>query len=120
TLYYLLVTSLEGAAVRGRIPPWVAMWTPNAAFGAIGVVFLVLVARDVRCRGHRWLWRILDAPRTWWPRPGGNGREAHTGSARGFTVIIHRYLRRSQVTFSLIGVVVAAVVVVVVDLAQTL
>jgi len=39
--YYLLMTSLEGAALGTRIPAWVAIWTPNILFTAIGLGLLV-------------------------------------------------------------------------------
>src|SRR6185436_176844 len=50
TAYYLLLTTLEGAALRVRIPAWVAIWTPNALFGTAGLALMVMVARDVRWR----------------------------------------------------------------------
>jgi LPS export ABC transporter permease LptG len=120
TLYYLLVTALESAALRGRIPAWVAMWTPNAAFSLVGLALMVMVARDVRWRGSRRLWHLLDLARTRWRRPDVVPREAHAGPARESTLIMDRYLLRSHVTFMLIGLAVAAALFIVVDLAQTL
>ena len=120
TLYYLVVTALESAAIRGRVPPWVAMWTPNFGFGAIGFALMVMVARDVRWRGARKLWQLLEIPRAWWRRSGSAEREVHAGPARDSTLIIDRYLVRSHLTFVLIGLAVAAALFIVVDLAQTL
>jgi len=120
TLYYLLVTALEGAAIRGRVPPWVAMWAPNFAFASVGLLLMVMVARDVRWRSARRLWQILEVPRAWWRRPGTVEREASAAPARDSSLIIDRYLVRSHVTFMLIGLVVAAALFIVVDLAQTL
>jgi len=120
TMYYLLVTTLEGAALRGRVPPWVAMWTPNALFGTVGAVLMVMVARDVRWRRAAWLWRLADIPKGWWQRPGAVSRDVPAGPARDSTHIIDRYLVRSQLTFMLIGLVVAAALFIMVDLAQTL
>ena len=120
TLYYLLVTALENAAIRGRVPPWVAIWTPNFLFGAIGVVLMVMVARDVRWRSARRLWQLIDVPRAWWQRSGGDERDAPVGPARDSTLIIDRYLVRSHLTFMLIGLAVAAALFIVIDLAQTL
>src|SRR5438094_153171 len=37
TSYYLLLTTLEGAALGTRIPAWVAIWTPNALFASTGL-----------------------------------------------------------------------------------
>jgi LPS export ABC transporter permease LptG len=119
TLYYLLVTALEGSALRGRIPAWVAMWAPNAVFGVTGLCLLVMVARDIRFRSRRWLWAVLGRATGWWRRPGAE-RAAAATSARESTLIIDRYLVRSHVTFMLIGLAVAAVLFIVVDLAQTL
>ena len=119
TLYYLLITTLEGSALRGSIPSWVAMWSPNALFGAAGLVLLVMVARDIRWRTPRWVWSALDRAATLGRRPGAD-HSAQAASARDSTLIIDRYLLRSQLTFMLIGLAVAAVLFVVVDLAQTL
>jgi len=120
TLYYLLVTTLEGAALRQRFPAWVAMWAPNALFGTVGLVLMVMVARDLRWRGPRWVWSLADAVSAWWRRPGATERQVATGSAKDSTLIIDRYLLRSHLTFMLFGLAVAAALFVVVDLAQTL
>jgi lipopolysaccharide export system permease protein len=119
TLYYLLVTTLEGAALRGRFPAWVAIWTPDLLFGAIGLGLLLVVARDIRWRGARWLWRVVGLPRAWSRRASGP-REAYRAAARESSLIIDRYLVRSHLAFMAIGLVVAAALFVVVDLAQTL
>ncbi|HYE92723.1 MAG TPA: LPS export ABC transporter permease LptG, partial [Terriglobales bacterium] len=119
-LYYLLLTSLEGSALRGGLPPWVAIWAPNAVFGAIGALFMVAVARDVRWRGSRWLWQRLDALGAWRQRHVVSPREAHTATGRDSTHIIDRYLVRSYLSFVLVGLVAAASLFVVVDLAKTL
>ena len=120
-LYHLLLTSLENAALRNRLPVGLAIWTPNAVFGGIGVAFMVMVARDVRWRGARWAWRLVER----W-----NGRRRrrseppervpHAASARDSTHIIDRYLLRSHFMFVVIGLAVAATLFVVVDLAKTL
>jgi LPS export ABC transporter permease LptG len=120
TLYYLLLTTLEGSALRQRFPAWVAMWAPNALFGTVGLVLMVMVARDIRWRGPRWVWSLADAATAWWRRPGSAERQASAGSAKDSTLIIDRYLLRSHLTFMLFGLAVAAALFVVVDLAQTL
>ena len=119
TLYYLLVTSLESAALRGRFPSWAAIWTPNLLFGAVGVLLMVVVVKDWRWRHARALWRLVEVPAIRWRRAGIGHRDPKTGPDDS-THIIDRYLLRSQVTFMLIGLAVAAALFVVVDLAQTL
>jgi LPS export ABC transporter permease LptG len=119
-VYHLLLTSLEGSALRGRLPAWIAIWTPNALFGGVGAALVIAVARDVRWRGAPWVWRLV----AWWPRlraargtePQGYGMAA----PRDSTHIIDRYVVRSHLTFVLIGLSVAATLFVVVDLAKTL
>ena len=119
TAYYLLVTTLEGAALRTRIPAWLAIWTPNVVFGAIGLTLMAMVARDLRMpRGLRRLLARLGRDRRTVPAA-GRERE-HASSAHDSTHIIDRYLVRSHVTFVLVGLAVAAALFVVVDLAQTL
>src|SRR5262249_57300008 len=46
--YYLVMTSLEGAALGLRIPAWLAIWTPNALFAAVGLAFLVVTTLEWR------------------------------------------------------------------------
>jgi LPS export ABC transporter permease LptG len=118
TAYYLLITSLESAALRTRLPAALAIWTPNLLFGLVGVGLMVMVARDIRWRGPRWIWSIVERPGAWWRRA-TPGRPAHHG-ARDSTHIIDRYLVREYVAFVVIGLAVAAALFVVVDLAQTL
>ena len=120
TSYYLLLTTLEGAALRTRLPAWIAVWTPNLAFGSVGIMLMGLVARDVRFRSPRWIWRLAGiSVRSRRPAPPGQ-RSEQAGPARNSTHIIDRYLIREHVTFMLIGLVVAAALFVIVDLAQTL
>ena len=38
--YYVVFTSLEGIALRGRLPAGVAVWIPNALFCVIGLALL--------------------------------------------------------------------------------
>jgi lipopolysaccharide export system permease protein len=122
TSYYLLLTALEGAALRARLPVWVAIWTPNLVFGALGLVLMIVVARDIRWRGTpRWVWTLAGLAEARRRRGLDAGRERATlGSATGSTHIVDRYLVRSHLTFMLIGLAVAAALFVVVDLAQTL
>src|SRR2546428_2140559 len=46
--YYMLLTSLEGSALREGIPAWIAIWTPNITFAIIGLTLLVATAREWR------------------------------------------------------------------------
>ena len=119
TSYYLLLTTLEGAALRTRLPAWLAIWTPNLVFGSVGIMLMGLVARDVRFRSPRWIWRLAGIP-VRAHRPAPPGQRSQAGPARDSTHIIDRYLIREHVTFMLIGLVVAAALFVIVDLAQTL
>ena len=119
--YYMLMTSLEGIALRLYVPPWLAIWAPNAIFAAGGTLLLVATAHEWRWpampalwRGLGWLQRALPAHRPAGPRPHA------AGAARDSTHIIDRYLVREFVTFMLIGLGVAAALFVVIDLLQTL
>src|SRR5207245_5354199 len=46
--YYLKMTSLEGAALRARVPAVLAIWAPNALFGTVGLGLLIATARAGR------------------------------------------------------------------------
>src|SRR2546429_9527739 len=46
----MVMTSLEGFALRQRVPPWVAIWAPNIVFAVIGATLLVVTAREWRPR----------------------------------------------------------------------
>ncbi|MFN7962085.1 MAG: LPS export ABC transporter permease LptF [Thermoanaerobaculia bacterium] len=45
-LYYLLINSGEEAARYGRLPSWIAMWSPNLLLGALGLILLWRRNRD--------------------------------------------------------------------------
>lgn len=119
--YYVLMTSLEGMALRLRIPPWVAIWTPNAFFTVVGACLLVATARDWRWPATPALWGLVGALRRVVPRRRARAARAHAaGAARDSTHIIDRYLVREFLTFMGIGLAVAAALFVVIDLLQTL
>src|SRR4029450_1286510 len=59
-IYYLLITSLEGFALRGRIPPGVAIWTPNVLFSGTGFGLLLGTAREWRVPAMPLVWRALE------------------------------------------------------------
>ena len=119
--YYLVLTSLEGSALRLRVPAWLAIWAPNMLFTTLGGVLLVATARE---------WR-LPAPRArsgarWRPPAGAlpQSRDPTASRAvaggRDSTHILDRYLVREYLVFMGIGLAVAATLFVVIDLLQTL
>src|SRR5262249_59726987 len=57
--YYLMMTSLEGAALRARLPAAVAIWVPNAVFGVVGLGLLIATAREWRWPAMPAVWRGL-------------------------------------------------------------
>src|SRR4029453_19195216 len=61
-VYYLLITSLEGFALRGRIPPGVAIWTPNVLFAGTGFGLLLGTAREWRGAAGRRVWGAARRP----------------------------------------------------------
>jgi len=118
--YYLMMTSLEGAALRARVPAVLAIWAPNALFGTGGLGLLIATAREWRWPAMPAVWRVIEAVRRTMPgRPVWHPRHG-TGGARDSTHIVDRYLVREYVTFMGIGLAVAAALFVVIDLVQTL
>src|SRR2546428_8289126 len=59
--YYLMMTSLEGAALNARISSAVAIWAPNALFGTVGLGLLIATAREWRWPAMAAVWRTLRA-----------------------------------------------------------
>jgi LPS export ABC transporter permease LptG len=119
--YYLVMTSLEGAALGTRIPPAVAIWTPNVLFAIIGLGLLIATTREWTWPAMPVVWHSLEAlvraiPRRRLPRAHGHA----TSAAHDSTHIIDRYLIREYVTFMGIGLAVAAALFIVIDLLQTL
>jgi len=119
--YYLVLTSLEGAALGTRIPSWVAIWTPNVLFAAIGVGLLMATTREWKWPAMPLIWRALEAlrlavsgRRVWRPRLHG------AGASRESTHIIDRYLAREYLMLMGIGLAVTATLFIVIDLLQTL
>jgi len=117
--YYLVMTSLEGAALRARVPAATAIWAPNVLFATVGVGLLVATAREWKWPAMPLVWRALGG--LWRLAPGRAwGAARHTIVARDSTHIVDRYLVREYVTFMAIGLGVAATLFVVIDLLQTL
>jgi len=119
-MYYLVLTSLEGMALRQRLEPWEAIWTPNIAFAGIGSGLLAWTAIERRPLRLTALWQLVEAIRRRLPRaPVRRLRQAAT-EPRDSTHIIDRYLVREFISFLGIGLAVATVLFFVIDLIQTL
>ena len=120
--YYLVLTSLESVGAAARLPPALAIWTPNLLFSALGASLLVATAREWRCpRAARSLWRALAAAGARAARGGATPTAARRrAGARDSTHILDRYLLREYLVFMGIGLAVAAALFVVIDLLQTL
>src|SRR5262247_4060709 len=119
--YYLMMTSLEGAALRARLPAAVAIWVPNAVFGVVGLGLLIATAREWRWPAMPAVWRVLLTLRGALPgRPAWRPRHHQPAGPRDSTHIIDRYLVREYIAFMGIGLAVAAALFVVIDLVKTL
>jgi LPS export ABC transporter permease LptG len=118
--YYLMMTSLEGAALRARVPAVLAIWAPNALFGMVGLGLLIATAREWRWPAMPAVWGVIETVRRAMPgRPVWRPRHG-TGGARDSTHIVDRYLVREYVTFMGVGLAVAAALFIVIDLLNTL
>lgn len=115
--YYLVLTSLEGAAGRQQVPPWLAVWGPSLLFAAAGAGLLTATLREWRLPHSRLAWdaagAVRETLRQWW-----RTEPASPIRGRDSTHIIDRYLVREYLTFIAAGVAVAATLVVVVELMQ--
>lgn len=122
--YYLIFTSLEGMALKGRLPAGLAVWLPNALFLAAGLGLLWAATLGVSGRWVDSLWRIrarLERRQSGrGVRPRRTGRLLRWRGPRESTFILDRYLVREYLTFLGIGLLVGAALFVVVDLLQTL
>jgi len=119
--YYLVLTSLEGFALRERIPAWTAIWAPNIAFAVIGLTLLAATVREWRAPRLTFAWRALEALCRLTPVGRTETETTRTGrGATDSTHILDRYLMREFLAFLGIGLAVAAALYVVVDLGDTL
>jgi LPS export ABC transporter permease LptG len=118
--YYLAGTTLEGAALRLRLPAAAAVWAPNAAFGVAGLVLLILTAREWRMPSFTTLWRVRDWLVGLLPRRESTPDARAVGGGRDSTHLLDRYLVREFLVFVGIGLAVAAALFIVIDLLQTL
>jgi lipopolysaccharide export system permease protein len=125
--YYILYNSMEGFALRGRMPAGIAVWVPNAILAVLGAFLLraSMVGAPTAWLDLFWrLWTWIEqrrAGRVVRPieerRLRGLGRFA---GPRESTFIMDRYLIRQYLLFLGIGTLVGAVLIGVVDLLQTL
>src|SRR5678815_839349 len=108
--YYILSTALEGPALGGRLPVWLAIWLPNAIFMVIGLALLRAVTAGVPSGWLGFVWRVAG----WLPQ----GRRER--GPRGSSFIIDRYLMRQYLLLIGIGLLIGAAFSVIVDLIQSL
>src|SRR5437773_1543133 len=102
--YYVVMTSLEGAALRLQIPTGIAIWTPNVLFALLGVGFLVATAREWRLPALPLFWRLLDALTDRASRRGARrGRLPGAHPTHDSTHLVDRYLIRDYLTFVALG-----------------
>jgi len=119
--YYILLTSLEGAALRLRLPAWLSMWAPNLLFGGIGLALLLVTASTQRGLRLTGLWRLLAMTWARMPRrPVLLGLRRRPLEPRESTHIIDRYLVHEFLGLIGVGLAVAAALFVVIDLIQDL
>ena len=118
--YYLVLTSLEGMALRERLPVWVAIWMPNALFAGLGGGLLAVTVRKWRPPRMPAVLHLLDFVWQSLPRRRARRDERVITAARDTTLIIDRYLIGQFLIFLGIGLAVAAALFIVVDLMQTL
>jgi lipopolysaccharide export system permease protein len=124
--YYILYSTMEGLAMRNRMPAAIAVWIPNAILAVIGVVLLRASVAGVSPAGLDLLWRL-------WAKVGErqSGRVAkpleerrrhlrRLAGPRASTFVMDRYLVKQYLIYLGVGTGIGAVLVVVVDLLQTL
>ena len=118
--YYLVLTTLEGSALRLRVPAWLAIWTPNMLFAGLGATLLLATSQEWRAPAMRPLWQGLGAVGRVLPRRRRDPSVRLATGGRDSTHILDRYLLREYLVFMGIGLAVATVLFVVIDLLQTL
>jgi len=125
--YYILYTTTEGLALRGRMPAAIAVWIPNAVLALVG---LALLRGSVTGMSPGWLdvfWRISAKIRERQSgrviKPLEERRRRRLGPIAGpreSTFLIDRYLIRQYLIYLGLGTGIGAALVMVVDLLQTL
>jgi LPS export ABC transporter permease LptG len=118
--YYLVLTVLEGMALKERLPAALAIWAPNVGFSLIGLTLLVATAREWTMPSMTVIWRAFQGLERLLPRWQAAVDPRVAAPGRGSTHILDRYLVREFLVFVGIGLGVAAALFVVIDLLQTL
>ena len=125
--YYILYNSMEGFALRGRIPAGVAVWIPNAILAVMGALLLraSVVGAPTAALDPFWrLWARVEQRRAGRVvRPVEERKLRRLGRFAGpreSTFIMDRYLIRQYLLFLGVGTMVGLVLIGVVDLLQTL
>ncbi len=121
--YYLLLTSLEGLALSGRVVPWLAIWTPTLLFAVVGLGLLRGSAAQVPAG---WGNVVALIRQRFAARPSASRRLVarqrlrQVGTLRQSTHLMDRYLVREFLMYMGLGLGVAATLFVVGDLIQDL
>jgi LPS export ABC transporter permease LptG/LPS export ABC transporter permease LptF len=124
--YYILYTTMEGYALRGRMSAGLAMWIPNATLAVVGVSLLRASVVGVPAAWldlFWWLWAKVEGRRSGRavkPLEERRRRLGRLAGPRESTFIMDRYLIRQYLVFLGVGTLVGAVLVAAVDLLQTL
>ncbi|MFI5374546.1 MAG: LPS export ABC transporter permease LptG [Candidatus Rokuibacteriota bacterium] len=125
--YYILYTSMEGFALRGRLPAGIAVWIPNVLLALVGLAMLRAAVVGVSPAWLDLFWRLwAKVGERQWARavkPLDERRPRRLGRLTGpreSTFIMDRYLIRQYLMYLGIGALIGAVLIGVVDLLQTL
>jgi LPS export ABC transporter permease LptF/LPS export ABC transporter permease LptG len=125
--YYILYNSMEGFALRGRIPAGIAVWIPNAILALLGAFLLHASTVGAPTAWLDLFWRLWTRVEQRWAgravRPVEERKLRRLGRFAGpreSTFIMDRYLIRQYLLFLGIGTLVGTVLIAVVDLLQTL
>jgi LPS export ABC transporter permease LptF/LPS export ABC transporter permease LptG len=125
--YYILYTSMEGYALRGRLPAGIAVWIPNAILALVGMAMLRAAVAGVSTAWLEAFWRlwakIAERRSGRVVKPLEERRRRRLGGLTGpreSTFLMDRYLIRQYLIYLGIGTLIGAVLIGVVDLLQTL
>jgi LPS export ABC transporter permease LptG/LPS export ABC transporter permease LptF len=124
--YYILYSTMEGLALRGRMPASVALWVPNAILAVVGVALLRASVAGVSGAWVDLFWRLWArvgerrSGRVVRPLEERRRRLGRLGGPRESSFVIDRYLIRQYLIFLGIATGIGAALVVVVDLVQVL
>jgi lipopolysaccharide export system permease protein len=59
--YYILLSTGQGLAEQGRVPPALGLWLPNVVLGAAGIALFRRSAREIPRATTTWLERLVAA-----------------------------------------------------------